>query len=502
MVKRISSSLLLVGLLLILISLVSSCSNNPNKSSLDVSDQAVELKLQNEDDGIHQLPVGNGEKTQLTISKVSVVPPFQEAVKRFEALHPEVEVVLHDYNNYDDDFNEDQERYRDQVTAQVLAGVADDLLDGDIRGDLKLRESGYMTDIYTLMQSDPEFNEDDYFMNVFEAVSYQGKLTLFPTTFFYQMYGVNNCVSNDFAARFLQYDTISDRQLLELSKEFTADSSSLYAHAGLDAYMFLLQNIQDYIDYENKTCDFNNPAFIQLLLDLKEATDPKKIVNNSIGMVAYFDRDGLFTNVLEEEALQYLFKWAESGRMNYAVLFPFEEPQAFVDFKPVSNEAGDLLIGVSGSYSISEASQHKELAWEFLKFLTSPESGEGFVSFAFPIHRTTFKNRITSDLIEEVEYWREYKAIEGDNETVVARQLAIYERILDMPMEESRKLAIGFASQMRETMKSYYQDTLTAEQVAAELQNKISLYLNEKKSALFAAYGFTNANAGSLQQCT
>ena len=59
------------------------------------------------------------------------------------------------------------------------------------------------------------------------------------------------------------------------------------------------------------------------------------------------------------------------------------------------------------------------------------------------------------------------------------QQLAIYEQYLDMPMEESSKFIIGIYELIKESITAYYQDVLTAEQVAAELQNKVSLYLME-----------------------
>lgn len=233
------------------------------------------------------------EKIQLTISSMSATPPFLAAIERFEALHPEVEVVLHKYDIFDDD------KYRDQLTTQLMAGDANDLFEGSTLADLKLHESGYLADMYPLMQNDPDFNEDDYFMNVFEAMSHQGKLTLFTTTFFYHLFGVNNRVSADLTARFQQYGTVTNRQILDLYQEFAAESG-LYAYVGMHAFTFWVQNIQDYIDFDNETGDFNNAEFIQLLRDLKEATKP-----GNTGAIFYSEED-FFTSGLEEEALQYL----------------------------------------------------------------------------------------------------------------------------------------------------------------------------------------------------
>ena len=384
--------------------------------------------------------------------------------------------MVHDYDR--DDFV----KYREQLTAQLLAGDADDMFDASIMSNMKLHESGYVADIYPLMRNDPDFNEDDYFMNVFEAISHKGKLMVFPTQFFYEFYGVNNRFSADLVARFQQSETVTNRQIVELYKEF-AGESGLYAYQDLDTLIFLLRNIQEYIDYENKTCDFVNGEFIKLLHDLKEATNPQRIANGFLGTSG--DHELIFTTpMLEEEALKYMFRYADSGQFYYPALFPFVEPQAFMDFKPVVTESGELQIGVLRDFAISEASTNKELAWEFLKFLTTPEANdEEYPQLFFPVHRGLFQSYMKVDLAERAEYWRERKAIDGDNEAVAARQIAIYEKHLAMPMKECYRLISGgtgsIGELMLESITAYCQDMLTAELLASELQNKVSIYLIE-----------------------
>ena len=490
---------LLFAILFTLMLLATSCGNNPPEPPRDVSEQAAEQQLPVKD-GEQQLPDGGGdnppgllpnapennggqhlsaedieqrqpleggERIRLTFSYVMVIPSIKAAIERFEALHPEVDVVLHEY---------DMDKYREQLTVQLLAGDADDMFLAGYLTDNKIVESGYLADLYPLMRNDPTFNEDDYYMNAIHSLSHNGKLLFFTPTFYYDMYGVNNRFTTDLVTRFQQYETVTHRQIFELYQKFAAESG-LYAYQELDVLNFLARNILEYVDFEKKTCDFMNEAFIQLLRDLKTATNPQQITYGMVGTNG--DSGYIFTTPMFEEAAQkYMFKFAITEYLYYPAFFPFVEPQAFVDFKPVVNEAGSLLINTY-PYSISEASQNKELAWEFLKFLASPEANEDFHIYGFPVHRGLFQSYMMKDVADNVEYWRAQKPIEGDNEAVAARQLAIYERYLDMPMEESSGLYMGIYKFLQESVSAYYQDVLTAEQVASELQNKISLYLIE-----------------------
>ena len=483
--KRISILLLMAALLVVSLPLLTTaCSSSPPEPSPESSEQTIAQQLTDidgdtgqqlhtavaEQGGHQQSGSVEGEKIQLTISVINKLPPLQYAINHFKTIRPEVEVVVHESGDYD--------KYAMQLTAQLLSGNADDLFDGAGLDTPRLQESGYMADIYPLMRNDPAFQEDDYFMNVFEAMSYRGKLALFPTSFVYTLFGVNNRYSADLTARFQQQETVTHRQILKLYQEFNAESG-LYAHANMDAYVFLRDNIQDYVDFENKTCDFMNPEFIQLLRDLKEATYPKRITDGHLGGLLAYDSYDFLTETLEEEAHKYLFKWTDSTRGHYQALFPLAEPPAFVDYKPIVSESGNMLINVYNDYGISEASPNKELAWEFLRLMTTPEAAGEFPMRYFPVNRGFFRHNLTQGLLEDLEFWRRQLDIEGDDEEVIAQLLSIYEQYSDMPMVKSSMFEITIHELTGESVKAYYQDELTAEQVAAELQNRISLYLIE-----------------------
>ena len=66
---------------------------------------------------------------------------LDEHINSFQRLYPGVEIVL---NKYEDDL----EKYRLQVKTQILAGQADDVLDGQGLYELPINNNGLLADIY------------------------------------------------------------------------------------------------------------------------------------------------------------------------------------------------------------------------------------------------------------------------------------------------------------------------------------------------------------------
>jgi len=134
------------------------------------------------------------------------------------------------------------------------------------------------------------------------------------------------------------------------------------------------------------------------------------------------------------------------------------------------------------SFFINENSANKELAWEFVKFLSSPEYiRERDLMVGIPVNKEAFRTHAASYITDNIEMWQQYyAAIKGEPADVVKGIVAAIEGYNNMPMETPNyTIGDSLSEIVNETMYSYYMGVLTAEQAASELQNKISLYLME-----------------------
>jgi len=461
--NRILHVLLALSLTIALLFSIASCNNTPDNES--IGSQASE---QDKDPGNAGGPSGNKQLSgKLSISQCWNFLYLQGAIDEFTMLHPDVEIVL---NKYDSDW----EKYWAQVGAQLIAGTADDILDGSDFSYMDLADRGFLADFFLLMRDDPNFNEDDYYVNVFKGLEYKGGLYNFPTLFIYNIIGANNA-SPDLIGNFRQRDAISNRGMLDLFNALP-DRGGRYVEKNFDAYYIIQNNFSDFVDFENRTCSFNTDKFIRLLEDAKAATNPIRIEENQLNMTL----SGQFPWwELEEYALQYLFFGTRAT--SYEMLYPYAD-NPFSHFIPVVNEKGNVIHFPLKSFFINENSKNKELAWEFVKFLASPEYiRERDVTIGIPVNKETFRAHAASYIAFDIEMrQQDHEAIEGEPSDLAQGIVAAIEGYNNMPMETP---GYTFGDSLTEivnaTMYSFYLGVLTAEQAASELQNKISLYLME-----------------------
>ena len=406
------------------------------------------------------------EKRTLTLSTTYVIPDLQAVFNRYRSSHRDVDLVVSDYGT-------DYEKFQQVIPVQLMAGDATDLIDISNYYDTQgLFDSGFLTDLYPLMQNDPAFNEDDYYMNVITGAAYQGKLLSLPLNFVYGLVGVNNAFSAELAERFSRYETITDRQIFDLYSSLP-DRGGLRLYKDCSALLVIYESCKSYIDLENRTCDFNNPAFISLLRDVqKNLSTPDKNTEASVKF-SIIEKQ-------EEEAKNYLFHKASNMRDSHPLFFPYTAERAFSQYIPIVNSDNEITYGTFDQYSISESSDNKDLAWEFIQYLTTQDAHFIHLQMAFPVRRELFQSYVADDLRQAVEYRRSFDEIDGETDEIVGEVMAVFEQYNEMPMRY-RAASVQIENLVTEVFENFENGAKSAEQAAAELQNKMSLYLMEMK---------------------
>jgi len=407
--------------------------------------------------------VDSAANKKLTISVAKdTLGYYSYAIEGFKAVRPDVEIELHSYDG-------DHQKYRQQVRTQLMAGQADDLLSYVGFNDQKLLDSGLIADFYPIMQNDPDFNEADYFMSAIDGFSYKNKLPIFPLNFVYWGISVNDSFSPELTEKFKYHDKITFREVFDLYNNLE-NKNKYYVSESMDALTALKRNINTFVDFENKKCYFNTPEFIEFLSAAKNATDPQKIADGYLEYTfGVSDYDEMKQNEL---ALKYLF--CDELIYVYHYFATDYQEKKFAYYIPLVQENGALIIETSVAFIINEASKNKELAWEFVKYLTTMDMQGYTYNFAFvlPIHRQMFRAYVDDEWQRlKEDYLGEFEQRET-GEQVRAR----LEGYNDMPM--SFPMYLDFDA-VKEIIQSFYDGVLTAEQTANELQNKVSIYLME-----------------------
>jgi ABC-type glycerol-3-phosphate transport system substrate-binding protein len=405
----------------------------------------------------------------LTISLGWTFQNLDTAVSRFNEIHPDVVIVQ---NNFDDDW----ERYLAQVGVQLMAGTADDIINASMLSLVDLSERGFLVDFLPLMQNDPDFVEDDFFMNVFRAFEYKGGLYTFPVFFGYEFVGVNNTLSDELIESFKQHETMSHRQMLELYFAY-ADTDTFFLSPNMDALAFVLNNLKTFVDYENRTANFNTDDFISLLTKIREATNPQRAADGRLGHSINWDVTGVAN---PEFFHRYVFMI--DTHQNYRAFFPISDRELFTHHIPFVTDDGYISIHPTIQFFINSASENIDLAWEFLKFLAADEEYANiFANRSISIKREHFGRGAPEYVAMWVNHLRMNDfIIEGETQEIADNIISSMGNWNEMPMQVQHRTSINMRELINETLTSFHHGILTAEQAAEELQNRVTLYLMER----------------------
>ncbi|MDR2903145.1 MAG: extracellular solute-binding protein [Clostridiales bacterium] len=399
----------------------------------------------------------------LTLAQCYDFSNMADAVAKFKALHPDVTIELTTYAN-------DTEKYSADLSANLMAGTAPDVFENDayISDYTKLADTGMLADIKPFMDADPAFNDENYFMNVYQGMTYKGGLYLLPAVFGYDCVGINSALPADVTASFRERTAVSNRELMDIFLGLPK-KEDFYLDMNFDVSVLVNSVINDYIDLENKTCNFNTPEFIQLVNDAKALTEPSEFFGG-ITSSSYIP-----PAIDAAHSKKYAFERFYSE--NYQYFLNYQE-YLFKDFIPVTDNHGQLLLSPQKTFSINANAPNKQLAWEFVKFLTSKEANADIPVVGLPVKKEVYHQWLPESISQFVTMVKEDVAISpvGNLEELKAAAVEKLTGFAQLPMKYQFS---PYYSMIFESLQQFNDGAVTAEQLANDLQNKISIALME-----------------------
>lgn len=422
-------------------------------------------------------------KVENLSGKLTISTYFDEYMQRraeaFMALYPDVEIEL----IWPADAEEETlEMYGRRIAVELMSGTATDLVDLSHLSAYKYAKSGLLVDLNEWMKQDPQFDREEYYYNIFEAMEVDGGLYAIPFAFNYDVLYVNKPMSAEMGIQLSSNEGLHYLRMLEIyeqAKEHMGASHSFRMMPGLVKDSFFKYEIMEYIDPEAAKASFNSEAFIRYLNttnDMVDAGEEWDMNYVSSGNDAYME--------------QYMFSKFTLNAVdihNLAIEYPNVQGPV-----PLMSSGGkypfDLFLA---SYGISKHSQNKALAWEFLKFciaeqeFTSDDADAALEMFRvyegwIPINIQNFYNLFRiygkndiARLSAEGLAWKE-----GDPKQALEDAL---DQVHQWNMQRNQVAAeFELWSLVESDLELYYHyDLFTAEEIANMLQNKVRLYLLE-----------------------
>lgn len=424
-----------------------------------------------------------------------------EAAKLFEHGHPGTKINIKGFSikpeiktmDMDDgsvvsvaDTGDDSQAKADYISlvnTELMSGKGPDVLAVDVLPYYKYAESGLFEDMQLFMDADKDFVSTDYRFNIIDSMKYKEGQYMMPLDFGFNFISFNKNRVDDTTANALRdkskftYWELTDM----IAGQFSNDNSGArvidFQEGAIRVFrsQFYL-NYGDYVDLPNKKANFTDGGFVQLIKKIDEQRKNGYFVPEFSSVEEqtqdFIDgQDLYYYNIEIDSVLAYIFSPTYQSES-----FPAPDADEIVGL--LTNDEGESEIKCYQSYGMNSNSGNKKLAWEFIKFMLSEEMQSSLNLIGFPINNDAFIEESKSSFSSE--YPEDGKWVVTGEENINAynnymeylngfvNELSLYpvtDKIInDVVLKE---------------MTMFFEGSVSAEEVADTLQNRIQLYLSE-----------------------
>ncbi|MGN0979571.1 MAG: hypothetical protein ACI4PT_04490 [Candidatus Avoscillospira sp.] len=420
------------------------------------------------------------QKQELTMACVYLSWDLRSEIINFNKSHSDVRITVKDYSEYNTD--DDYTAGVTKLNTEILSGVIPDIL--YLNGNLPVKRyaaKGLLTDLWELIDNDPELSRDDLMTHFFDVLSMDGKLYQITDSFTVQSAVGLKAVVGDRTSWTL--DELLDT-LATLEPDATIFGEGDTKEGVLDNCVS--RNIDGFIDWSNPVspCSFDSQEFIDLLKFVD--TFPKEFDWNN------YDWENYESDAMRMRKGQQLLQRAYIGSfddLQYTKVSLGNQEISFIGY-PSSSGTGSNFNSYEG-LAITAACKNVDAAWSFVRnWLTEDYQTKDYM-YEFPTNRHAFETMaeraMTQEYTEDPEtgeqipvmdtYWFE------DGEVQVG-PLTQEEYDAFMQLYESCNSIYSYDEAIlniiKEEIEPFFDGQKTAEETARLIQNRVSLYVAEQ----------------------
>ncbi len=420
------------------------------------------------------------ERTQEEIDNMQVISlatfanntTLNALIRRWNRQSDSVRIVVKSYLSFSGVFPTIEERKTSEqdfakFKAELLGGIVPDIICLDDVDYAMLSGKRMFEDLRPWMENDPEFRQEDYFMNLFESLSYQGAMERVALTF-----GVGTAVAK---TEFLDGRSgISLDAYDELAESLPKGMTMLPKHESCNSLLHSLALVQSdsFINMKNASCRFNSEEFVKLL---------ELCSTGNSGEVHMMD-DYAWR---EDRVLLYptsIYSFTDYHGIT-SIRFA-DKPVTLIGVPKAQAESSGGYFLPSGTFAVSSNSVYKQEIWEFIKFALQEEEqlAKESALYSFPVNKKAFHLLFETEANRNQQlqplsiFMNEEEHLVGTPTAAEKQQLLQYiEGISDAYVYDLSLNAI-----VQEEAEMYFSGDCTAEEAARKIQGRVSLYLAER----------------------
>lgn len=419
------------------------------------------------------------QRQELTLACLYLDWDLRTEIINFNKSQDQVRIVVKDYSQYatEEDYNAGLQK----LNTEILSGMVPDLFAVDSNLPLASYGSkGILTDLWTLIDADPELSRDDLMTHLFDVMSLDGKL--------YQI--VDTFSINTVAGRTDRIGTADSWTVAELMDVWDSLPEDATVCGGMDTKNDMMitcvyRNIDSFVDWANLQCRFDSQEFIDLLTFVNSF--PQEFDYENFDWDAYGSDYDRLASGKQMLLYTYLSSFNDVQRMD-----------AITDGKPnyigyPTTEGSGSSFQVYGGLAISASCKNMDAAWSFVRrFLTEDYQTKEYM-WEFPTNRHAFENyakqRMTPQYTEDPETGEQVKQPQdwywvNDDLTIEIYEMTQeeYDRFMAVYEKTDRMNSYNQAISdiIGQECEAFFAGQKTAEETAKLIQNRVNLYIYEQ----------------------
>lgn len=391
-----------------------------------------------------------------------------EAVLDFNSQSEKYKIDLVDYAAYNT--GEDLNGGLTKLNTEIITGNYPDIFYLSILPADAYAAKGGLEDLRPFIDSDADFDYDDFVGSVMDTLSDEGKLYRFVPGFSVEFLAGDASVIGD-------EDSWTPEKFLSLAKE-VGDKSLLSDCVSQEEFIRNILSLsgEDFINRKEKTCSFDNKIFAGYL-EYAASLLPKNEISAAPYEINY--------QIISKN--QLLDLWDSRGiigdLMRYERLY---DKAVFVGF-PTNKGTGYAMTPLL-NFGMSSAGEHKEGAWEFFKFML----GESYQNKITDLYRvnSVLSDNLKSQIDQSIEEYTK-KPIDlpiidpSGGETMLScdppdRSMSDKALKIINQIDRINEVDEAIYNIVMEEATAYFQGQKGLDEVVGLIQSRLQLYVSEQ----------------------
>lgn len=414
-------------------------------------------------------------------------------ITEFNKTSDEYRIKIKDYSEFDV-YNEEEEKYDSTAIGQlkndIVSGNAPDMICVYQRSAIdSLASKGVFTDLYQLMENDSDLKKDDIMPNILASCESDGKLYSIAPSFALSTYAAKT----KFVPADKQNWTMDD--LIETYNDLPEGMSLFNSSTSkMEVYSQLWYSIMsDFIDYDNKTCSFDSPEYINFLEFCNNFSDESsqpdyESMTDEDWQQYWEDQEAMFLNdkaLLDNFYMSNLRDYARTKQADFG-----GEDITLVGAPSSDGQGAKLQFNYC--FAILSDSGCKDAAWSFIKEFFKEEAQEKTNQYGnMPAMVSAFEKMADESMNKPYYIDENGEKVEYEDTYYIND----HEITIDPLTQEERDFLVDYIKGVTsvsgdydtdiyeicdEEVQAYFGGEKSAEDAAKMIQNRVSILISEQ----------------------